>query len=274
MTWHADAITIDRYTNATIDDASAFSLEAHLMVCAQCRQALGAAVGDAPRMEHIWADVVDQVDRPRATLAERALARIGVPAHLARLFVVAMRPPASAILAGAVLLGLPILSARGLSRDVLPFLVVVPIVTVWWIALQSALDHDPVDDIGLASPTGGFRLVMIRAIAAMLAPMALAGVAALLLPAGGRLAAAWVLPSFALGALTLAVWTVVGSSRAAAAIVSAAWLASVATIDRIAAGRYAAFGQGAQVVLVVVAVASMVCLIARRGSFETRKVGA
>src|SRR5436309_740895 len=83
MTWHADAALLARYTAGSIDDASASSVEAHLVACADCRQAVSTTV-DTTRLDAIWAEVTDTVDVPRPRPVERFLRTIGVPDPVAR----------------------------------------------------------------------------------------------------------------------------------------------------------------------------------------------
>jgi hypothetical protein len=274
MTWHTDAAALDRYANRTIDDASAFSIEAHLMTCAVCRGTLAAHVEDASRLDRMWTAVVDGVDRPRASLTERALCRLGVPGHVARIIAVTARVPASGILAAVILLGLPVFAARTIGGEALPFLIVAPIVTAWGVALLGPSDADPLGEIGVASPVGGFRLALLRTTVAMMASMGLSAVAALALPSVGGVAVAWLLPSFALGVLTLATATAVASTRTAAVIVSSVWVAAVMGVRQIAAARYAAFGLDAQFAWGAVALASILFVVARREAFETGSVHA
>src|SRR5439155_5421805 len=75
--WHADAALIDQYSSGTIDDAQAFSLEAHLLACAECRAAVAVAT-PPDRLDAVWAEVVEAIDVPRPHPLERLLRRLGV----------------------------------------------------------------------------------------------------------------------------------------------------------------------------------------------------
>nr|MBA3691651.1 zf-HC2 domain-containing protein [Actinomycetota bacterium] len=46
-TWHADTALLAHYAADELDDARAYSVEAHLMACETCRTALGPAVSAA-----------------------------------------------------------------------------------------------------------------------------------------------------------------------------------------------------------------------------------
>ncbi len=83
-TWHADAALLAHYAADELDDARAYSVEAHLMACETCRTALGPAVS-AARLDAMWAEVAERVDAPRPGIVERSLVWLGVKEHAARL---------------------------------------------------------------------------------------------------------------------------------------------------------------------------------------------
>ena len=59
--WHLDPAEIRRYAQGAAPPESAASVEAHLMKCALCRDAIGSHV-DARRSAAIWHEVVDRVE--------------------------------------------------------------------------------------------------------------------------------------------------------------------------------------------------------------------
>ena len=64
-TWHASADLIERYAAnpSWVDDARAASLEAHLIGCSTCREALDEVVGpDLARAS--WSGLIDVIDQP------------------------------------------------------------------------------------------------------------------------------------------------------------------------------------------------------------------
>ena len=83
-TWHADDDLLAGYAGGTIDDARAYSLEAHLLACDPCRVAL-AARADTAALERMWTEVSEVLDAPTPGVVERALRGLGVPGHVARL---------------------------------------------------------------------------------------------------------------------------------------------------------------------------------------------
>jgi hypothetical protein len=270
MTWHADGVLLERYAEGRIDDATALSVEAHLAACPVCRVAASSLV-DPTSLERIWTEVRRTVDRSTPRLVERALVRVGLPEHTGRVLVVASAVTAPWIVAVALTLAFAALAAHAGGGGPLPFLIAAPLVPVAGVALAYGGAADPLHEIGLASPTGGFRLVLMRSAGVVLVSIALAGVAALALPQLGWIPAGWLVPSLALSALTLALST---ASRATPGAVGTAigigWGAWVAVAETIATQPYAAFGPAAQVGFgSLLAIAGWV-LVARRGALELR----
>jgi hypothetical protein len=111
---------------------------------------------------------------------------------------------------------------------------------------------------------------MIRAAAVLAASVALAGLAALGLPEPGWTVAAWLLPSLGLTGLTLALSTTSAGMPSVAGAVAATWSIGVVLVERLAEQRLAVFDARGQVLLAMVAVASIVVVVARRDAFERR----
>jgi hypothetical protein len=202
-------------------------------------------------------------------VAERLLARVGVPEHTARLLAVTPSLRLSWVLAVAAALGFAVMTAQTGAAGELVFLVVAPLVPVAGVAVAYGPGMDPAHELGLASPTGGFRLMLIRATAVLLTSAALAGVAALGLPDVGWMTAAWLLPSLTLTLLTLALSTAT-SPYGAVGVVTVVWVVGVTVTERLAAEPFAAFGFGAQMLFGAIAVASALMVVARRDAFELR----
>jgi hypothetical protein len=268
MNWHADPDTLIQYAQGRIDEAEAFSLEAHLPACPSCRAALASLV-DRGRLDRVWRDVVHEVERPQGNLLERFLAWVGVPGHMARLLGATPSLRLSWVLAVAVALAFTVMAARGAEGGVLVFLVVAPLVPVAGVAVVYGPAMDPVYEIGLASPTGGFRLLLIRATAVLLTSAGVAGAAALGLPDLGWTAVAWLLPSLALTLLSLALSTT-ASPYGAAGTVTVLWVVGVTVTERLVEEPFAAFGFDAQILFGAIAIASVLLVVARRDAFELR----
>jgi hypothetical protein len=267
MNWHIDTSTLDRYATGDLHETAVFSVEAHLLSCPNCRSALSSAV-DPERMERIWTGVNTAVDDARSPFAERMLTACGVPGHTARLLVATPSLHPSWILAIVVTLGFAVLAAHSFSGGDLPFLILAPLVPVVGIASAYAHPADPTWEIGAASPTGGFRLTMIRTAAVLSVSVVVAGLASLGLPELGWTAAAWLLPSLGLTALTLALSTSPASTVTVAGGVAVAWAVAVAIAGSLAADPLAAFGPAGQALLAAIAVVSVVTVLGRRETYE------
>jgi hypothetical protein len=267
MSWHIQGSTIDAYVNGRIDDASAFSLEAHVLACAECRDALSAHA-DVDRHDRVWSELRDVIDRPRVGVAERALTAFGLRQDLARLLAATPALRASWLAAVAATLAFAVIASRAVAGDLTPFLALAPLIPLAGVAAAFGKPADPAWELGLSTPTGGFTLMLIRSTAVLSVSVILAGLAAVALPDAGWSAAAWLLPALALTVLTLAVSSSRLSPTAAAGLVGGVWLVAVTVVDRLSDRPLAAFGAGAQVAFAAIAVIGAAVLAARHPSFE------
>ena len=101
MSWHVETEVLEGYASGSADDAHAFSIEAHVLACADCRARMSKLV-EPERVERMWAEVEDRLDAPRPTYVERLLRRAGASDHVARLL--AATPSLSLSWLGAVAL--------------------------------------------------------------------------------------------------------------------------------------------------------------------------
>lgn len=271
-TWHIEPVLLDRYADGRVPASAVASIEAHLLACADCRRAL-APVIDADRLEAIWDEVVDRVDHPRLTPVEWMLRRLGVDGGTARLVASAPSLTVSWLTSVMVALGFAMLAAGSGPRGALLFLALAPILPVAGVAAAYGRDVDPTYEVGLAAPYSTFRLLLLRSSAVLVSTLLLAGLAALLLPVAPWVASAWLLPSLALTAVTLALSTRVEPAWAAAGVV-VVWLTAVLSAYRSTDTPYAAFGATAQLLYVVVLLISLAILAGRHhGSpLELRRI--
>lgn len=63
MSWHVDEITATRYAVAGTDHATAASIEAHVIACAECQSVVGR-VADTELLASIWSNIDDAIDQP------------------------------------------------------------------------------------------------------------------------------------------------------------------------------------------------------------------
>ncbi|HLF59860.1 MAG TPA: zf-HC2 domain-containing protein [Acidimicrobiia bacterium] len=264
MTWHIDDQMLALYMDGRMSEVPAFSLEAHVLACADCRRRLTDRV-DSQRGEQIWQGLLDSVSQAERRPGERLLSGLGVPAHVARLLVLTPSVGLAWVLSVMAAVAFAVLASQG-SGGPLPFLVLAPLLPVLGVAVSFGRRIDPLYEIGIASPLGGFRLMLVRATAVLTTSIVVATVAALGLPEVG-FSAVWLLPALFLTVLTLILSTVIETSSAAL-FASAIWIGGVITFEVIASDPYIAFGTDAQLVFAVLAVLLAAALIGRRGSFE------
>jgi hypothetical protein len=168
------------------------------------------------------------------------------------------------LVAVATILALAALAAPNLGP--IPFLVVAPLVPVVGVAIAFGHPIDPVHEIGVASPTGGFRLVLIRTSAVLTTSIAVSVVPALFLREL-RLMAVWLLPALVCTLLVLVVSTFTHLSTAAV-IASLLWVVGVTAAELAASTPGVSFGTPAQLMFAVAALGLISLLMLRRTRFE------
>jgi len=266
MSWHTEPAMLQGYAKGSLDDVRALSVEAHLLACEPCRLQL-ADLADRGRLDGVWERVVVAVEEPKRSAAERVLRRVGVPEHVARL--VAATPSLSGawVVAVALCLVFAVVAANAGSWGSTAFLALAPLLPVAGIAVAYGPWLDPIYELSLAAPMSNFTLLLLRASATLATTVVLAGAAALALPGPWWVAAAWLLPAFALTLATLALGSYVRQA-VAASMVGLAWIAVVAPTPALAADRLAAFRLGGQATCAVVALVAATVLARRRDTFE------
>lgn len=268
MTWHLDPEAIRRYSRGAAPLAEAASAEAHLMRCAACRGVISSCV-DARRAETIWHEVVDRVDAPRRSGLERMLARLGVGEATARLVAATPTLRGPWLLAVAGVLALAAWAAQVDERVRAMFLVVAPLGPLAGVAVAFAGGLDPTREIGLAAPYSGLRLLLIRTAAVLTVTVPIVAAAGLALP-GSNWPAAWLLPTAGLTCAALAL-TARMTPVVAVGVVATVWVLVTASTT-IAGHLDLAFGIGAQIVWLAVAVGGGTWLAVTRHTF-TIKLG-
>ena len=276
--WHAPADVLSRFAvepNA-LDDSVASSVEAHLVACSECRQvvadSLGAIASDA--LSRSWASVADRIDRPRPSVVERLLDRLGLRADVAR--VVASTPALRLAWLSAVALIGVVAVAMSRSEDAIgPFLVIAPLAPLVAVAVAFAPAADPAGEAGVATALHGPGLALRRAAIALASTFIVLALAALALPHFGPSAAAWILPALAVSIGTLALATMLRIELAAAAaafgwltVVLAVWIAD----SGVPLAHTGVFGEPGQLGAAVLGAASAVVLARRCESFATLEV--
>lgn len=270
MSWHADPAELRAYAAGTLDDARAYSVEAHVLDCQTCRTGLAV---DPDRLASMWHSIAEVVDTPARSPVEGALVWLGVREHVARLL--AATPSLRLSWLGSQALVLAMAAAgitwrRGRIPEVpaeLLFLMVAAILPVIGIAIAYGPRVDPTYEVGLASPMPSFRLLMTRALAVLATSTVLAACASLAIPDLPWVSAAWILPSIGLAAATLAVSSF-GRPLIASVAVIIAWLVVASAVAGGSADGLAMFRVPSQLVFVLLIGVSAAVLAVRRGSFE------
>lgn len=265
MTWHLDPELLARYRDGGLGETASYSVESHLVGCDPCRRLMFDAV-EPIRQERVWERVVELVERPSARPAERILGLLGVPDHTARLLAMTPSIRVSWVVSVLTVLILVLVASQSFGGGPILFLAVAPLVPVAGIVVSFGRSIDPLYEMGLATPTGGFRLMLIRALAVLASSVAVSLVPALFL-AELRWMVVWLLPSLVVTMLTLIISSVTPVA-VAGGVASALWLAGVAAVELSASTRYAAFRPGAQFAFAGLALALIALLLVRRQAFE------
>jgi hypothetical protein len=266
--WHADRELLQRYVRDELDDPEAFSVEAHVLACDECRRALAPEVA-TDRLEAIWNDTVDVLDRPRPRPLERLLVRMRVTPSTARLLAATPSLQVSWLAAVAVAVGFGALASHGSEHGLAVFLVMAPLVPVVGVAAAYGPGVDPAHELTVAAPMSGFRMLLLRSLAVLAASLGITAVASLGLAALDWTAAAWVLPALALTSATLALSIVMAPERAATCI-TIAWLVAVLLGWSATGDDLGTFRAAGQVTCAAIAVATGVFLAHRHELFEIR----
>jgi hypothetical protein len=271
--WHASPALLARFADdpASVDDMTASSTEAHLVICADCRRHLAASF-DHSLVLTSWEAIADRIDRPRPVLAERLLHRVGIDSAAARLLAATPALQLAGLAAVVILAVAAVVLSRTVDAEG-PFLVLAPLVPLAAVAATFAPANDPAGEAAVGTPLHGVGLLVRRAVTVLLVTFGLLGVAALALPDLGPVAAAWVLPALALalGALAIGTWTRV---EVAVTILAGAWLLSVWSVwwlagRDVALAESVTFAVAGQAAALLIAAAAVAVVVVRRDCFAT-----
>ena len=269
MSWHADTRLLERYAHGTLDDANAYSVEAHVIGCDDCRARLPR---QQERLDTIWTSVHASMHAPRMGPIEWMLRRLGVSNYLAR--VLAATPSLSLSWLGAVVtaLAFTILVSHAGTGTPLPFLLIAPMLPLAGVVAAYGPGVDPTYEMGAAAPMRGLRLLLIRSIAVFTATVVLIGVGSFGLPHVVWTDALWILPALGLTTASLALSTWFPPVRSAL-IVGASWIviAIVGVSSRtgsITPHTIGWFTTAGQVALAGVAIVAVAVIVRRSESFE------
>ena len=268
MTWHVQTELLARYVSGEIEEAQAFSIEAHLPSCAHCREQIAALVDDR-LLARSWEAIEDRLDEPRRGPVEAGLMRLGMREHVARLLGATPALRLSWLLSCALVLAFAVWAASQRDAGLYWFLVLAPLLPLAGVAAAYGPDVDPTYEVGLAAPLGGFALLLLRTAAVLVTTTVMVSIAALALPGLHGSAAAWLLPSLGLTLAGLALATRM-SALAACGSLGVAWLLAGGIGWRLAHEPLDVFGPPAQLACVVVASLAVLVLVRNADDFERR----
>ena len=272
------------YSDGGLAGAAAWSVEAHLPGCPDCRTEL-AGRADAVRLQRNRDVVLARLGLREPGPAGRALRRCGVPEHITALLAATPSLRRSwlagvllvvSIAAGASHLfalrhfGLapqPALAVRGGWAPLVPYLVIAPLLPLVAVAAAFSPVLDPASRLASAAPVSMMWLLCVRSVAVIAATLVPVALAALALPGPAWLAAALLLPALAICATALGLATAIGP--AAATIVAAiGWATLVIGITVIAGRPAVVFGPAGQLTAAAVLTAGAALIALRRGKID------
>ena len=287
-----------RYASGALDEATAWSVEAHVPGCAPCRAVLAARL-DGSRLERNKSVLLTRLALPGPGPAGRLLRWCRVPDHVVTLLsatpalrrsylagvalVLAAAIGAAYLLVPDGLVGGPAVVGPGTAgaalavgawAALLPYLAVAPLVPLIAVAAAFSARLDPAYELALAAPVSALWLLLVRAVAVVAVTLVPTAAAALALPGPWWLASVLLLPALAVCAAALAAATVVGPVTGAIGA-GTAWVA-VVTAAIVARHPAAAFGPAGQAGAAAVLLIAAAVLAVRRERFEsvrTRRAG-
>ncbi|WP_328550320.1 zf-HC2 domain-containing protein [Streptomyces sp. NBC_00366] len=268
MTWHVAEEDLRAYAQGELAPPLLWSADAHLVACARCRAVL-AEVGDPVGLDAGWERLDAELDAPRPRLFESLLLRLGVADHTARLLAATPVLRRSWLGAVAAVLVMSVAAAHTTQATAAPtlFLALAPLLPLAGVALSYGPALDPTYEMAVVAPVHGFRLLMIRTVAVLVAGLGLNGLATLALPGFGLHALAWLLPALALTATGLALTARLGPVLAPS-LVGGAWVALLLAARAQGAGTLVPFTAAGQGVAAAVAALAGGLLFLVRDRFD------
>lgn len=259
---------LQAYRNGRLDAESDAAIEELLMTDPALRSRLGA-LASAPRLDELWFDIDNELDRPVPGRLERMAGRLGASEPAGRL---AGATPSltrawSTALGALAVLSLLVSSdaAQGTNRFA-GYLLISPLALLGAVAVAYRRSAEPAHEVAVAAPIGGIRLLIWRA--AAVAPVAAVVNIAVGLILGGRwFAIAWLLPGLALTSLALALSATYSMTKSTV-IVTVGWLAVMAIVAGVATDDVIAFRAPAQLLWLVLTAIGGAALWARRDELE------
>jgi hypothetical protein len=150
------------------------------------------------------------------------------------------------------------------------FLVTAPLGPLFGTAASFSRFADPAFELLGTVPTSPLRVLLTRTVAAVAPAIVLTGVSFVWTADRGWLAAAWLLPSFALSAIALALSTWIAVERAAL-IIGVVWVAAPFVARTDVGSLLDAFSAAIQIASLVALTAGVAVVAVRQSSIEYRE---
>jgi hypothetical protein len=280
--WHVPTAELTAYTAQILDPPQLWSVEAHLLSCADCRGRLTAQVAQTvpDLVDDGWTRLDATLDAPRPAFVERLLVGIGVGEATARLLVATPSLRRSWLLALgvtlALLAGTAVLAGRD-SSATSGLLLLVPLLPVAGVALCFGPRVDPLYEVALVAPVNTLRLMLIRAVAVLTTTTVLSAAACLAVPDLGLRALGWVVPALALTVLSLTLTPRFGPVAASVGV-GVGWAllvlaASVQADGSVVAGGRLVLGPVGQLLAAAACALAALALIKLRPAFDLYVAG-
>ena len=274
--WHVPDEALRRFVAdpGAGDGIGAASIEAHLTRCAACRETAASSV-DRAALTRSWEALADRIDRPRATVVERLLGRLGFGSSLGRLIAATPALRWAGLAATAVVGVAAVMLFRFAGADG-PFLVVAPLAPLAAIAAAFVPTTEPGGEASVATPLWGAGLLLRRALAVLALTIGILALTSLALPGLDVRALGWLLPAVALSFGSIALGTFLRVEIAATGL-AFAWVTTL-TVLRVLGGAgfsvadSALFDARGQFVLFVVTAVSAAVALTRRHRLGTLEV--
>ena len=270
MTWHIVGEQLDAYLSDRLDAPTAASVEAHLVVCGDCRSRLARRT-PAAALAASWRGVERRIDAEPAGVTEHLLRRAGVgerhrrllaptvPLRLAWLGAIAAASASAALLVRD--------APAGGSLGALVYLTLAAIVPLAAVAASLGTASEPAPEVAVAAPLGAAQVLGLRASAVLVVTVAITLVVGTLLPGPWTEAALWLLPSLAMCVLTTALSGRFGPVQAAT-VVGLVWVGGVAVWVAATDDRLAPFSAGPQLTYLALAALGAAAVLRRPDLLE------
>ena len=228
--WHVDADVLRQWVDGIADPAMSISVEQHVLRCAKCRASV-AVVVPATDLQETWDAVIEAIETPKPSRAERLLTKVGVSESDALIITSAAALRAAWFAAVIGVLAFTVFGAVVAGDGISFFLFGAPLIPVAGVAAIYGPSSDPGYELAVAAPYVMFRLVLLRTAAVLVTSVPLVIGAGLLLPASDTVAVAWLLPAtaFIAAVLTASVWV---DPLHAASVIASGWFVVIVLVTR------------------------------------------